>query len=326
MSAFKYAVIVGTLGQLRDRYMGSGYKNEDVPFGEALQTLKDMNILSGIELSHASEGILSDATYVKQEIDRAGFTPAYVNSSLFGERRWAAGSLAASDPVIRNQALESVMKGMDFAKAVGAGGFNLWLGQDGFDYPFQTDYASQWKYLVDSLRIIADYDPGFRIAIEPKQREPRNRSIIDTVPTALLLCSEAGRDNLGLTIDIGHTLQSGQNIAQHVELSARLGRLFNLHVNDNYGSWDDDMIVGSVHLMEYLEMIYSLKKVGYAGWISVDIFPFREDSFKATRESVMHIRKYNELIDLIGFDQISRMISAGDVADTMKYIRETIFK
>lgn len=326
MKTYKYAAIVGTLGQLQDRYMRCGYKTKDSSFEEILANLQQMDFLSGIELSYESKGVLSDATYVKKELDKTGFVPTYVNSSLFGERIWANGSLTSSDRDIRNKAIDSVLKGLEFTKTVGAEGFNLWLGQDGFDYPFQTDYIAQLDWLVDALKTIANYIPTLKITIEPKMREPRNRSLIDTVSTALLICSEVGCSNLGVTIDIGHTLQAGQNIAQNIEMASRNNRLFNIHVNDNYGVWDDDMIVGSVHLMEYLEMMYSLTKVKYNGWITVDIFPFRENSLDATRESVAFMKKYAELINRIGFENINDMIKNGDVPDTLKAIREAIFR
>lgn len=327
MAEFKYAAIIGSLGQISDRYMTCGYKSDSTEdFTVLLQGMKKMNILTGVELSYSSTGIMSDAGFVKQELNRAGLVASFVNSSLFGERIWQNGSLTARDPDVREKAVESVKQGLDFTRAVGAEGFNIWLGQDGFDYPFQTDYADQWDWLVESLKHIADYAPDLKISIEPKIREPRNRSIIDTVSTALLLCHDVGRDNLGITIDIGHTLQAGQNIAQNIVLAHKHNKLFNLHVNDNYGSWDDDMIVGSVHLMEFLEMMYFLDRIGYSNWISVDIFPFREDSLNAARECILHIQKYNSLIELIGNNRLSQLIQAGDITETLKIIRETIFK
>ena len=56
-------------------------------------------------------------------------------------------------------------------------------------------------------------------------------------------------------------------------LLASYGKLDYLHLNDNYHSWDDDMMVGSVHLVEYLELVYWLKRVDYKGWLTLDIFP-----------------------------------------------------
>lgn len=56
---------------------------------------------------------------------------------------------------------------------------------------------------------------------------------------ALLLCLETGRKNVGVTIDTGHSLYAGENIAEAVVLaSCAGGRLMHMHFNDNYGYWD----------------------------------------------------------------------------------------
>ena len=67
------------------------------------------------------------------------------------------------------------------------------------------------------------------ITLEAKIREPRNRCIVDTVANALLFCEEAGRKNCGIAVDIGHTLQAGQNIAQNIMLADYFGRLVTMH-------------------------------------------------------------------------------------------------
>ncbi len=41
--------------------------------------------------------------------------------------------------------------------------------------------------------------------------------------------------------------------------------MFRMHFNDNYGGWDDDMIVGSVHFPLYVKLMYGLKETGYIG-------------------------------------------------------------
>src|SRR3712207_7792029 len=38
------------------------------------------------------------------------------------------------------------------------------------------------------------------------------------------------------------------------------GRLFAIDVNDNFRGWDDDMVVGSVHLVETFEFFHTLRK------------------------------------------------------------------
>ena len=130
---------------------------------------------------------------------------------------------------------------------------------------------------------------------------------------------------MGLTIDVGHTLQAGGNIARDLDMALKYNRLFNVHINDNYASWDDDMIVGSVHMIEYIEMMHVLKKRGYDGWISVDIFPFRENQFEATRESILYLECFHAVVEKIGSDKLETLIKEGSVTETLKTIRETIF-
>lgn len=327
MDLFKYSVITGTLNQVRDRYMGGGYKEKDYTFSEIVDTMAGYQVIDGIELSYSqSGGPESDVEEIKAAAAKNNLQIAFANSSLFGERQWSWGSLAAPDPKIRKEAEKAVLGLLDYTRETGAAGANLWLGQDGFDYPFQTDYRRQWDYLVAALREVADYAPDLKITLEPKLREPRNRSLVDTVPTALLMCMEADRPNLGLTIDVGHVLQGGQNMAQSVDIAMKYDRLFNVHINDNYGSWDDDLIAGSVHFTEYLELLYFLKKYSYDGWVSVDIFPFRENQFAATRESILFMKKYSRLIDVIGMDRIETAIQSNDFCETLRLIRENVFR
>lgn len=321
----KYSTITGSLNNIGDRYMSGGYKRP-YKYEELIAELIKMNVLDGVELSFSTEGgVESDEATIRPLLEANGLVPSFVNSSLFGEQKWMYGSLSSPDKAVREQAISDTKEGLDFTRAVGAAGYNLWTGQDGFDYSFQTDYQKQWQDFSASLAVLCDYAPDISITMEPKLREPRNRSLVDTVPTALLICAEVNRDNLGLTIDVGHTLQSGGNMARDLDMALKSDRLFNIHANDNYGSWDDDMIVGSVRLPEYLEMFYVLAKRGYDKWISVDIFPYRENQFEAVRESILFMETYAKLVNRIGMKKLDDLIEGQSATEMMKLIRESVF-
>jgi xylose isomerase len=330
MGKVKYSAIIGSLGQTCDRFMPSGYKDPNldaVEFRDVIKSLEKMKVLKGADLYQAPTGALSDPDTVNEILRGAGFEASSVLPLLFGERRWAKGSLSACDAGVRKAAMTLVKQNIDFnARLIGSPSVNLWLGQDGWDYPLQTDYKKQWTYLVDNIRELADYNPKIKLTLEGKIREPRNRCFIDTTPTALLLCMEIDRPNVGVAIDFGHVFQSQQNVAQNIEIAARYNRLFMLHANDNYNMWDDDMIVGSLRLTEYIEMFYSIRKVGYDGFISVDIFPYREDAYEATRQSVLNMQKYDQMIDLIGFDKLGDVIKNGDPCEMVRVVRESVFR
>ena len=321
----KYSTITGTLNNIGDRYMSCGYK-KDYTYQEILDKLGELELLDGVELSYSTEGgIESNKDELLPLLGKYNMTPSFVNSSLFGEQKWALGSLSSPNNSIRQNAIEDCKKALDYTREVSAAGFNLWTGQDGFDYPLQTDYQQQWNDFLSSLSELCEYAPDINITLEPKLREPRLRSLIDTVPTALLVCKELGYNNLGLTVDVGHTLQAGGNMARDLDMALKDDKLFNIHINDNYSAWDDDMIVGSVHMIEFIEMMYILQKNKYDGWVSVDIFPFRENQFEAVSESILYLQSFAKVVDKIGLSMISSLIKEGTPTQMLKTVRETLF-
>ena len=66
-------------------------------------------------------------------------------------------------------------------------------------------------------------------------------------------------------------------------------KLKQVHLNDNYRDWDHDLIPGSVTVWEHIEFFYWLQKLGYDGWYSLDIFPYREDGIEAVELAVKAI-------------------------------------
>ena len=329
-SKIKYSAIIGSLGQTCDRFMKCGYKDpnlDKVEFPDVVKNLEKMQVLQGVDLYQAPTGPLSDPDTVNEILTKSGFVASSVLPLVFGERRWQKGSISAADKSVRDEAIRLIKQNIDFnAKLVGNPSVNLWLGQDGFDYPLQTNYTKQWKDLIDAVRELADYNPNIKLTLEGKIREPRNRCLVDTTMTALLICMEVDRENVGVAIDTGHVFYAQQNVAQNIEVAARYGKLFMVHANDNYNLWDDDLIVGSLRLTEYIEMFYSLRKVNYDGFIAVDIFPYREDQYEATRQSVLNMKKYDEIIDRIGFDKLSDVVENGDPCEMVRVIREAVFK
>lgn len=320
-----YAFIAGALCQSGDRFLRAGYKHQTLTVPEVMHAVAARGIASGVEIHFRGS---EDQAYTEELLKAAtegNFRITFVNTWTYGEAKWRFGSLSAPDRQIRHEAIERCKATIDYAKTLGARGVSLWLGQDGFDYAFQTDYRAQWDNMVESLKEVCDYADKLPVALEPKQREPRNRLLIDTVQTALMLRAETGCCNLGVTVDTGHVIAGGQGIGPSLMLAMRHNALFNLHTNDNFGSWDDDMIVGSVRLMEALETFYLLKKYAYSGFISIDIFPYREDAIDAVEESIRCMMDYTRIIEKLGVPSIDALITQGDVPKTLAVIRKAAF-
>lgn len=320
----KYSCITGSMGNRCDRFMGCGYK-EEVSGEEKIKGLAQTGVMKAVELCYDIDGCESDPAVVNALLAKYGVRASGVNAPVSDQKIFKFGSLTNTDPVVRAKAIQHCKDTVDFAVAVGADFANIWMGQDGFDYVFQTDYTRQWNLMVEAVREICDYNPAMKIALEFKPREPRNRCVLDHAGSSLLLAKDVDRKNVGLTVDLGHVFQSQGNVSQVVEMCANHGMLYNLHVNDNYGAWDDDMILGSVRYTEYIELCYTLRKIKYDGWVSVDIFPFREHAFRAAEESIRYLMGFDTLVDKIGYDKLTACISGDDATEGLRLIRELLF-
>ncbi|HVG49832.1 MAG TPA: TIM barrel protein, partial [Rubellimicrobium sp.] len=156
-----------------------------------------------------------------------------------------------------------------------AGGdlMTLWLGQDGFDYPFQADYLQLWDHVSEALRVIAAHDPALDISIEYKPNEPRAFSLLPNAATTLLMIGDVGAPNLGVTLDFAHMLYADEMPAFAASLIARRSRILGVHLNDSYGKRDDGLVAGSVHPIQTLELLHVLERLGYRNAIYFDTFP-----------------------------------------------------
>jgi sugar phosphate isomerase/epimerase len=183
------------------------------------------------------------------------------------------GAFTHPDRSVRREAIELTKRGIDAARAMGADLMTIWLGQDGFDYNFQLDYAEAWDLEVAGIREVALHDPACRISIEYKPDEPRAHSLLPDAATTLLAILEAGVSNLGVTIDFAHALYAGEQPAYAAHLIHRRSRLFGVHLNDGYGKRDDGLMVGSVHVRSTLELLWQIQRDGYDGALYFDTFP-----------------------------------------------------
>ena len=116
------------------------------------------------------------------------------------------GAFTNPDPAVRRRALELCEEGVDVAARLGAPTVKLWPGQDGFDYPFQADYRELWRLELDGVRTVAEMDPDVRVAIEYKTKEPRTHISLATAARTLLGIEQLGRDDVGIVVDLGHSL------------------------------------------------------------------------------------------------------------------------
>lgn len=292
----KISVGVWTYGACSDRYVSDGYKNR-LPLTERLEHLGKIDGVKGIEITYPCDINEENYSQYAPLLKKYGLEISSMGVELVCDKQWKTGSFTSPIQEVRENTVALVKKAMDFAEQIGTEVVSLWLGQDGYDYFMQSDYQQQWKYLIDGLRECAKHNPKIKLGLEYKTTEPRLKCMVSTGGLSLAIAQCTGMDNVGVTMDIGHALFAGENLAETATILLAQNRLFHLHVNDNYRIADDDMPIGSVHFLHFIEFFYWLKKMGYEGWYSLDMYPYRDDPDAAVKASVEFIQGAEQFVE-----------------------------
>lgn len=319
----KYAVILGNLGNTCDRFLSSGYK-EQPSKEEMVRQAASIPGITGIELVGTWDITRENASAMKALLRKHGLKCASIIPDHFSQKVWGNGAFTSRDPAVRRRAIRETKAMMDIAAGLGCPLLNLWPGQDGYDYPFQGDFDRAHDWLVKGIRECADHRKDVRLALEYKLKEPRTHSYMARAADTLLLADDIDRKTVGVTIDVGHALMAYEDVAESVALLARRGRLFHMHFNDNYRLWDDDMVVGSIHTVEYLELLFWLRLVKYDGWYSMDQYPYREDGREAIAASMEWLQAMEACIDRYGFDKLKALVARGDAVEAVRAMRKLL--
>ena len=211
---------------------------------------------------------------------------------------------------------------------MGGGLMTLWMGQDGFDYSFQADYARMWDDTVAALQEVADHNSALDIAIEYKPNEPRAYALMPDIGTTLLAVKEAGRKNIGVTLDFAHVLYADEMPAHAAHLVTRHSRLLGVHLNDGYGKRDDGLMVGSVHPVQTVELFAELDRIGYDGVIYFDTFP-DHSGLSPVEEARTNVQMANRLRavaeGLRGNPDLAAAIARQDAAISLRIIADALY-
>ena len=229
--------------------------------------------LNCVDLNFPDHLLTYDARELTDNMKRIGIALNGYAMRYYDDDAYRLGAFTHPDPKTRRAAIDLTKQGLDALASAGGKLMTLWMGQDGFDYSFQADYARLWEHTIDAIREVADHNPAIDISIEYKPNEPRSFSLTPNVATTLLAIREIDRTNLGVTLDFAHVLYADEMPAYAAWLVSRHSRLLGVHLNDGYAKRDDGLMVGAVHPIQTLELLYVLNRVDYEGAIYFDTFP-----------------------------------------------------
>ncbi len=229
--------------------------------------------LSEVDLNFPDHLSGSDARTMARVLADSGLALNGFAMRYYSDPGFKLGAFTHPDLTIRRKAIDLTKAGLDALGEAGGKTMTLWLGQDGFDYPFQADYDRLWDLEIAGIAEVCAHAPQLDISIEYKPNEPRAFSLLGDLGTTLLAIRDVGAKNLGVTLDFAHVLYAGEQPGMAAALAARSSRLLGVHLNDGYGKRDDGLMVGAVNTTATLEFLYTLERIGYRGVLYFDTFP-----------------------------------------------------
>ena len=252
----RISIISAFLGGVKNRYMTY---NPERSIREKIEIAAGIDGVDGLELCYPQD--FRNPAELKLLMESNGLAVSAVNTRSRRQDRWIRGSFTSEDPKERAEVVDDFKRAMDVAQDFGTHRITTCPLNDGHDYVFEMDYLAAYDYAADSFHRICAHDPKVTICIEYKPSDPRVRCLLGSAGETLALCQAVGADNLGVTLDFGHSILAGERPAQAAAMLHKAKRLSYVHLNDNDRAWDWDMLPGAFNLVELIEFFFYLKEV-----------------------------------------------------------------
>jgi xylose isomerase len=267
----KYAARLNSFASCPARFWGKAtYKPNAL---ELIERASQVRGLSEIDLNFPDHFRDAEPEEIIAFARDHGLTVNGLAMRYYSEPGFKSGAFTHPDPRVRQSAIDLTKRAMDALAQTGGQLLTIWLGQDGWEYPFHVDYEAIWEAETDGIREVADHNPAIQVSIEYKPSEPRAFSLLGDLGMTLLAIKKVGRPNLGVTLDFAHVLYAGEPPAFAAAMIQHESQLLGIHLNDGYGRRDDGLMAGTVNLVQTLELLFQLSREGFDGVIYFDTFP-----------------------------------------------------
>jgi xylose isomerase len=316
----KLAIITGFLGGVKNRYITY---EEDRDLVEKFKLASQIKGLNGFELCYPAD--FSDLKLLKTLLADHGFGVSAVNVRTRRTGKWWRGSFTSSQKEEREDVVIEMRKAIDATLELGATRITTCPLNDGHDYVFEMNYIDAYRYAQETFAAICSHDRSIKICIEYKWNDPRTRCFFASAGETASFCDSVNAENLGATLDIGHSIQTGERPAQAAALLAQANRLFYVHLNDNDRNFDWDLIPGAFNFWDFIEFLFYLKELGYQDdWYAYDVMSKEIDTIETFNTVFDITRKLESLANKIDRPTIFSMMQERNPARTMRYLYEKI--
>ncbi|ADM27192.1 Xylose isomerase domain protein TIM barrel [Ignisphaera aggregans DSM 17230] len=344
LSEFNIKLASGTwaAGDFSDRFMRGGYNPDiDTSIVGQLKRIREAGFIAYVPIDvqfkdrnlRIDWSVVENVKSISRELE---LKPIALAMDISGVNMFKHGSIANPCEDLRKRALEVLTESMDIAKALGVDTVSFWPGQDGWDYSFEVNYGKMLKIFMNNLKELAirAADRGLTLGIEAKVKEPREGNmIIPTSHASILMAKrindELGKKVVGITIDYGHELMYAVEPAYTVYLAKEFDvPLLSIHINTaKTHSNDEDRVVGTGDLWQFIDFLYATVDIGFDGWYALDQFTYRMNPVEGLRKSkLFFVNAYKKALLLYRYrDELEKLREEADQGKILEFVGEIIY-
>ena len=123
-------------------------------------------------------------------------------------------------------------------------------------------------------------------------------------------------------------LYADEQPAFSAAMISKNSKILGLHLNDGYSKRDDGLMVGSVHQLATMELLYQVYKDGYDGVIYFDTFPDSTglDPVKECEANIGTVKKMLEVVKkLSGDNNLTHAIANQDSITSNQIFNKALY-
>jgi fructoselysine 3-epimerase len=142
------------------------------------------------------------------------------------------------------------------------------------------------NHLINALMEIMDYAESREINVG-MEYEPG--LLIENGQELSELMQIVGSNRLGANLDLGHADVIGEDIP--ALLSRLKSRIWNIHLEDIANHKHYHLIPGKGN-MDFDQLFQQIKQIQYSGFITVELYTYRDNPVTAAKESIQFLTPY----------------------------------
>ncbi|AMV36178.1 sugar phosphate isomerase/epimerase family protein [Planctomyces sp. SH-PL62] len=195
-------------------------------------------------------------------------------------------SFLEPDEAYRRVRIDHTRRALDLCAELGAPHITT---EPGGPIPSGMSRAQAVDLFVETLKPLAEHAErlGVLLLIEP---EPE--LLLETTDQYIEIHERVGSLALGLNFDVGHAYCMSEDLPRAIAALAPLTRHY--HLEDIAATRVHHHMIPGDGVIDFAEVVDAIKRTGYDGWLTVELYPFQDDPDVAAK------RAYDVLKPLVG--------------------------